>query len=135
MYVKLVGVADTLTLTQPQWDMVLEMARQRGWRPQGTQSGMPPLPGRPPWDGSYSTAAGQYVTPRDAWMIAEALAQVIAEEEMLGGRGFSPESSPILSTTTPLGVPTNPEEFFRRDGLPVLRDFVDLCRSGGFYIN
>ena len=70
---------ESLVFSDVRWQEVLATAKKYGWQPQGTAS--PPssfdldAPGstEAPWDGNYSRPTGQFVLPKDALNLSEAI--------------------------------------------------------------
>lgn len=99
------------------WRTAFELALACGWAPEGT---LPPPGLEDGWTGTYFSNDFQEVTATDAAALADALKRAIgagAEELMDSDEGFC--------------------KFFADDVQLYedrIREFVGLCRQGGFYI-
>jgi hypothetical protein len=120
------------------WRRMLTLARQYGWRPDGT---LPPREewkwdGEPDlWDGSYWPGVGQEVTDHDARGMAAALEQACAdipEPDALVAKEV-PDDRAAGTTPVPLGTSASgPTRFTFKEAVG---GFIEHCREcGGFDI-
>jgi len=70
----------------PNWRLALDVAKQHGWTPEGTQPPDEFDSSRRKWDGSYLRARGQRVTASDAKNLGAALHRAIHDGTDLRGR-------------------------------------------------
>lgn len=125
------------------WAKVLELARQYGWEPAGTE-----LP-EEDWNGGYDTNAFQRVTDEDAANIAAALERALDDvpDFSRGGKTkeYTPEDPPthpvmralVMAVGGPLVGPDDspsPVEFFAGVRKDKIREYIAFCRAGGFVI-
>jgi hypothetical protein len=117
------------------WSMVLQLAQQYGWQPQGTE---PPegMDNPQEWAGGYGSSDGQRVTAADAKALAEALAAAVADPNLHVAvmrmdseqrRDVQARVGPELAASF---VGVRDFEEYRR----CLRDFSEFCRKGPFVI-
>jgi hypothetical protein len=115
--------------------MVLELARQYGWQPQGTE---PPEGVESPdeWEGEYGSSDGQRVTAADAAALADALTAAVADPN-LHVRVIQMDSEQRSEVRRQVGpelaasfVGVRDFEEYRA----CLREFIEFCRNGAFRI-
>jgi hypothetical protein len=117
------------------WSMVLELARQYGWQPEGTE---PPegMDNPHEWAGGYGSSDGQRVTAADATALAEALAAAVADPNVHvtvvrmdseRRREVQARVGPELAASY---VGVRDFEEYRE----CLREFSEFCRHGAFQI-
>jgi hypothetical protein len=117
------------------WSMVLELARQYGWQPQGTE---PPegLANPDDWNGEYESSDGQRVAASDAVALADALVAAV-DDPQLHVRVLQMDSEQRQQVQEQVGpelaasfVGVRDFEEYRE----CLREFSGFCRKGAFRI-
>lgn len=117
------------------FEILLTVANQRDWIPLG-----PDIPGKrrvadpkryqdKDWRDDYFTPEGQYITEDDALGIAAALKIFLPEVP-------DDDSPPAVEDdhTHLAELPVSPHELFRGDGKQLIREFIEFCENGGFFI-
>jgi hypothetical protein len=137
------------------WWHLLNLAREYGWLPRGTEA---PSHSGPGWDGNYFQNDGQLVTADDATALAEALDRLLADpnRDAAAASVGSRKTQIALdnagnSSSNARDVLRYPIDFIRgmlghfgRDSIGVwqfgpkadqyLRQFIEFCRAGPFTI-
>jgi hypothetical protein len=117
------------------WSMVLELARQYGWQPRGTE---PPegLDNPGEWNGEYESSDGQRVSAVDAAALADALAAAVADPA-LHVRVMQMDSEERQRIRQQMGPELAASFVGVRDFgeyRDCLREFSEFCRKGAFRI-
>ena len=136
------------------WWHLLNLAREHGWSPRGTE---PPGDAAPGWDGNYFHNEGQWVTADDAAALADALERLLTDpnREAVAASLASRMSQAVADSTEPSPDPSDvlryPLAFIRGmlgqfgqnsiglwqfspEADQYLREFIEFCRAGPFKI-
>jgi len=126
------------------WNDILELAERYGWRP--TRTGPPRRMKAGEWCGSYYSSDGQRFYSRDAAALADALTRFLAGEPPVSE---TPAANPdrdrlrglVSGMSRQLGVAPNvtggvpaASWLSSKVGRQYLRDFVEFCRRGSFWM-
>jgi hypothetical protein len=128
-----------------QWPLLLRLAKEYGWKPQGTTK---PYwegePGEPEWEGGYTSNDQQVVAADDALGLAIALEKAlpdIPDHEVSGARGgavvLEEHIEETLLRELRIAQEAQGNMFAAFSGGSKLRlaEFISFCRSGGFIIS
>lgn len=140
------GPGGQITFDNHQWGMVMKASYSWGWKPQGTlaPAGWSDKPGpdgapRKWFKNNYFSRAGQVVTDEDASAIARAIENALPDvpdhDAMLHKVGSFidfPDNRQLRSLRP--GSRFNAYEYFSGANKRLLRQFMELCRAGGFVI-
>jgi hypothetical protein len=115
-HIVLKGWRSEFELPEDKWRAALDLAKEGGWRPEGTS---PPKSVDPNhWQGDYHEPVGQTVNVVDAWLLCGALdwvAQRMPTEREVNRAGY-------------------PYKEFLGGAMRVLRDLIYFCRRPGFFV-
>jgi hypothetical protein len=135
------------------WREVLKLAYDYGWKPAGTEPGrwideMGELdkqmcPDPETWESmDYFSNGYQWVTDEDAGNIAEALERAledIPDEDTVGvlaaSLSFDPVGGEVSGIDTEQEKNLTPLDWFSGEYKQMVREFIDYCRAGEFFIS
>ena len=143
----LTSQSGTIVVGNLSWAMVLRMALDSGWRPQGTDA-PDDFYGEVEADGyttkqwnprNYFSRRGQRVRDEDAAAIADALTRAledVPDHDAVAHKIMGTIDTSLIGKFRILDTrnKVNPFEYFSGDNKVRLRRFIAYCRAGGFRI-
>jgi hypothetical protein len=134
---------DSLQFNHFTWAMVLSLAKDYGWKPDGTvDPWWKDEPDAPDWDGNYVTNDHQQVTSDDALNVANALRRAIEDmdgtsEKVSEGFAIAADFNCVVQGMEELESLLGPGASLAKGHIDkqLLKEFIQFCRKGSFCIS
>jgi hypothetical protein len=123
MTMDIIGPHGETSFTMSGWRYMLRLASENGWQPAGT------FPD--------SENSGRRVSPEDARALADALERALPDipnHDALEHKAFTAPGLPSGERFIRADEDINPLEYYSGESKLHLRQFIELCRQGGFEI-
>jgi len=118
------------------WPLLLELAQQYGWEPQGTTLHDDEGVIEDEWAGGYCSNDGQQVSAADAAALADALERALPD--IPNHDAMEHKTTPIPGMPGERGIPMDVKftafELFSGENKAHLREFISYCHKAGFWI-